>query len=168
MFQKVLDLITRQAEPDTIRDAIIPLFTTDERLAMRLCSIWACEYGFDELSVKKEPKDIPVALQDYHNMSRKEQKNVSDKFWNDDDINDYLRRKECVKHTNKRNHKWLIEMLSYFKDGEDDYYIAKVRNRLEDFEVHFKNLKPAIKHPSQEALRFAEQVGGKVVDEWEE
>lgn len=94
----------------------------------------ALKCGFDEIVPHPLPTK-PQLLFDYENLESIEQTKIKDKMFEDEKIKGYFIQKQRIIQQNIDNKLWLQELLGRLEQYGDFVNMAKVRNRIQEFEL---------------------------------
>jgi len=130
-MKSALDLIFTDASPVGIKNTILKLKNEERNRAL---SVWACHFGFDELSPKTNEMVIPQDLKAYRDAKKSDRKMpVSNDFWIREDIAAYLTQESFIETQNRTNREWLDILLTWLDPIKDAGYITMVSERIGEF-----------------------------------
>ena len=131
--------LLENSDPALKKEKILAI--EDEKERERQIAIWSCTYGFDEYTPEFPPYPPEVLV-----MSRREKASLKygeyiiedPLFWKKPEIVEFLDKKWKINLKNKINYGQLLWIRDRLDPEKDLEYLVKVRNKIFDYQVFFK------------------------------
>jgi len=140
--QSLLRSILNRDNPVLTKENINKLENEEDR--NNALAKWVIEFGFEGIKPQHIPEP-PVSLRDYRTeKSRRAAVNqppleMGADFWRNHEVATFLDTEARARQSNIDNYNHLKEYIKFLNPGEDDAYIAKFKQRIEEYDEFFGN-----------------------------